>query len=363
MKLARAIIPVMLGCVCPPVWAENKPANAPTKSASVLFHATLIANAQANANRYDWAGRIKDGIVKSAEPFTRYSDDELWAMMFGATIERSWMVWSNGHCPACGQDVPMYNWKIDALNRPWKVACPHCRELFPKNDFYAFYKSGLDEHGVFDPRRADRKLLFNTEHPDPNDPLRGFGVDDGDGYVAGEKRWRFIGCYLIYGQWKQLIVNGIAALANAYVVTGDPRYAHKAGILLDRVADLYPTHDFKTQGWVYERRGDRGYVSTWHDACPEFRNMALAYDMVFDALKTDDGLLRFLSAKAAQYQLENPKADFVDIQRNIEERILGDTITNAEKIHSNYPMTEVAVLLAKAVLVPFSVGQFCGQAA
>ncbi len=325
-------------------------AETPTKTSSSLFPAELVANARANAAQFDWAKEVRDRIVQRAEPFKQYSDDELWGMMFGATIERSWMVWSNGHCPACGKDVPMYNWKIDAIKRPWKLRCPHCKELFPKNDFQAFYQSGLDEHGVFDPKRADRSLLFNTEHPDADDPKRGFGVDDGTGYVEGEKRWRFIGCYLIYGHWKQLIVGGISRLADAYVVTGDAIYAHKAGVLLDRVADLYPHHDFGKQGWVYERRGDRGYVSTWHDACEEFRAITLAYDMVFDALQRDADLVRFLSAKAKQYKLSNPKASFADIQRNIEGRILRDTIKNRGKIQSNYPRTDVAILVAKAVL-------------
>jgi len=119
-------------------------------------------------------------------------------------------------------------------------ACPHCRELFPKNDFEKFYRSGLDERNVFDPNRADRSLLFNAEHPDPADPLHKFAVDDGEGYVDGEKRWRFIGAYLIYGQWKKAIVDGIISLSAAYAVTGDKAYAHRAGVLFDRVADLYP---------------------------------------------------------------------------------------------------------------------------
>ncbi len=102
----------------------------------------------------------------------------------------------------------MYEWIADALGQPWKMRCPHCRELFPKNDFLKFYRSGLNEQNVFDPKRADRFLLFNLEHPDPADPLHKFGVDDGEGYVEGGKRWRFIGAYLIYGQWKQAIVAG-----------------------------------------------------------------------------------------------------------------------------------------------------------
>ena len=114
--------------------------------------------------------------------------------------------------------------------------------------------------------------LFNAEHPDPADPLHRFGVDDGEGYVEGQNRWRFIGAYLVYGQWKQAVLGGIKALADAYIVTGEPVYARKAAILLDRVADLYPGFDYKTQATVYERPGAAGYVSTWHDACEETRN-------------------------------------------------------------------------------------------
>src|SRR5690606_17823559 len=127
---------------------------------------------------------------------------------------------------------------------------------FPTNDFKAYYDSGLDEGGVFDEARADRSLLFNAAHPDPNDPLHLFGVDDGHGYVNEKgERWLFVATYLIYGQWKQAVLGGISQLSAAWAVTGEPEYARKAGILLDRVADLYPTFDFKTQGILYEGPG------------------------------------------------------------------------------------------------------------
>lgn len=323
---------------------------AAAKQRSILYPPELTEAARSNAATYPWAARARQGIVEAARPWMSMSDDQLWDLMFGSTITRSWMVWSNGVCPACGEDVPMYNWEIDAIERPWKVRCPHCGEVFPKNDFHAFYLSGLDEHGVFDPERADRSLLFNVEHPDPEDPLHGFGVDDGEGYVDGDRRWRFIGAYLIYGQWKQAVLGGIRNLAAAYVVTGDPAYAHKAGILLDRVADLYPTFDFKTQGLVYERGGSNGYVSVWHDACEETRELALAYDQVFEALRDDARLVDFLSEKAAQFGLENPKASFEDIQRNIEGGILRDALANRHKIASNYPRTVIAIANMEAIL-------------
>src|SRR5205085_4281702 len=123
--------------------------------------------------------------------------------------------------------------------------------------------------------------LFNVEHPDAKDPLHLFGVDDGEGYVgeAGH-RWRFIPTYLVFGQWKQRVQAGIREMAVAYLLTGEKEYAHKAGVLLDRVADLYPTFDFKTQGILYESTRADGYVSVWHDATIETREMALAYDAI-----------------------------------------------------------------------------------
>jgi len=321
-----------------------------TKSAGVLFGSELRDKAIANAAKYPWAAKIRDDIVEQAQPWARMTDDDLWDLVFGATLPRSWMVWSDGHCPSCKADVPMYTWRIDALKLPWKVTCPHCSEVFPKNDFAAYYRSGLDEHGVFDPNLADRGLLFNEEHPDPADALHEFGVDDGWGYVEGDKRWRFTGAYLIYGQWKQLIVAGVTRLAAAYVVTGDHEYSRKAGILLDRIADLHPTFDFKAQAWVYEVQDANGYQSTWHDACGEIRAVVMAYDQVFDGMRDDASLVEFLSAKAGNYKLDNTKSTFADIQRNIDDRILRDTLANRHKIESNVPHTDVTLAIIKTVL-------------
>lgn len=320
------------------------------KTAGALHPSGLVEKAKSNAAKYAWAAEISRQIVKSAEPWMGFSDDQLWSLMFGNTIKRSWMVWSNGHCPACGESTPMYTWEMNALERPWKTRCPHCKELFPKNDFDRFYLSGLDEHGIFDPARADRSLLYNLDHPDPNDPLHLFGVDDGEGYVDGEKRWRFIGAYLIYGQWKQAVLGGIANLAAAYAVTGKAAYAHKAGVLLDRVADLYPTFDFSREGVLYEGPPSAGYVSTWHDACVETRTLAIAYDQVFDALKVDAELQVFLERKAREVKLENPKSSFADIQRNIEDRILRDALANRPKTQSNFPQTDITFAIIHTVL-------------
>lgn len=325
-------------------------AESPQKTSSAFYPNPLVEKARANIAQFDWAAQVRDRAIREAEPWRKMSDDELWGLMFGNTLKRSWMVWSNGHCPSCEEGVPMYNWKIDALTHPWKVQCPHCDEYFPKNDFHAFYRSGLDEAGVFDPSQADRSLLVNSDHPDPNDPLHTFGVDDGEGYSDGENRWWFVATYLIYGQWKQVVLGGIKNLAAAYVLTESPEYAHKAGILLDRVADLYPTFDFQREGVLYEGPGSAGYISTWHDSCEETREMVLAYDQVFEGLAEDPSLVDFLSKKAENHGPENPKTSFADIQRNIEDRVLRDAIANPGKIHSNYPRAEIALTVIHTVL-------------
>lgn len=325
-------------------------ADAPIKTASSLYPESIAAQVRANANAMGWVAKARDQIVLEAQRWMEKSDEELWEMMFGPGITRTWMVWSNGFCPACKQSVPMYTWKMDAMGEPWKTRCPHCNQAFPTNDFAAFYRSGLNEQGIFDPARADRSLLFNAEHPETADPLHLFGVDDGEGYAEGENRWRFIGAYLIYGQWKQAVLNGIRVLSAAYLLTGDAAFAHKAGILLDRVADVYPTFDFAKQALVYEVPGVAGYVSTWHDACEETRELAMSYDMIFEGLRADTNLVPFLSQQAARYHLDNPKQSFADIQRNIEDRILRDAITNRAKIKTNYPRTEIAIAIMLAVL-------------
>jgi len=318
---------------------------------SFFFPPELMSKARVNTHKYHWGNETLKNIVDRSKPWLELSDDEIWSLMFSHTLERAWMVWSDVHCPACKKDVVMYNWKISAWKHPWKLQCPNCGQLFPKNDFHKFYLSALDEHGIFQHSLADRSLLYNTEHPDPTDPLYNFGVDGGKGYSDGKHTWHFIATYLIYGQWKQMVLAGIENLADAYVVTGDLVYARKAGILLDRVADLYPNFDFRTQGWMYERINySWGYVSYWQQAGEELQTIALAYDKVRGNWPRNHQLISFLSRKAKQYKLENPKSSHTDIQRNIEDRILRDSLNHPTKIRNNYPLKEITVTYVKTIL-------------
>lgn len=231
-----------------------------------------LEHALRNVERFDWARKQKDRAVASAAPWAALSDEELWQMVPGQDLPRAIDVTMTrtadgsrrAGCLTCGDAIHEfgnYPWKADVLGEPWKIRCPSCDSVFPTNDFGAYYQSGIDERGLFDPASADRSLLFNSEHPDPNDPLHRWGVDDGFGYPAEDGfEYRFI-AYYSWLKWRTLIKGtshqdlwaesmwspaGLSALADAYVYTGDKIYARKAAILLDRIADVYPDMDWNT---------------------------------------------------------------------------------------------------------------------
>ena len=338
------------------------------KDRSILFPKSYAESAKRNASQ-QWAAPIVEQILKDAEHYENMSYDDMWNIMFPSTIQkRELMVSAYGNCPVCGEPNQIYAWILDPKTDPWKVRCPHCDELFPKNDFYAFYQSGIDpDTGVYDPELADRSLLYNEEckaagpdesgkckHGNPYDACT-FCVDDGTSYVGemdGEPyHWYFIGGYLYRGQWFEYVLDAINNLSSAYIVTGDVEYARKAAIVIDRVADLFPDFSYKDQGYVYEKSTSDGYVTYSIDSAYDVRLIAESYDMIFDAIKDDDVLVSFLKEKAEKYpEGIAPKNSFADIQKNIEENIFLDALAHPDKIYTNYPNTDITVATIKAVL-------------
>ena len=102
---------------------------------------------------------------------------------------------------------------------------------------------------------------------------------------------------------------------------------------------------------IYEQRlGSAGYVSVWHDACEETRELCKVTTWSLRRSRKTPSLVTLLRAKAARHGLENRKESFADIRRNIEDRILRDALAHVPKISSNYPRTPIAIATIKAVL-------------
>ncbi len=335
------------------------------KKRSRFVSAGMRANALANAEKYDWVRQQQEHAVAAAELWVNRTDDALWAMVTAQELPRT--VYTNEgvtykgqkpYCPGCGEAAPAKSgrewWDFDE-DRPWKIQCEHCGEIYPKNDFGAFYKTALDKHGMFRRESGDRSLLFNADHPDPDDPLHKLYVDDGYG-MFDEKgnRHDIIAYYNFEAVWRR-IQSGVAALANAYALTSDKRYAHKAGVLLDRIADVYPEMDYAPLyelGFQHSQGGSgRGRIEgcIWETFVAQ--RLARNYDVIFDGIQDDSELVAFCSGKAEQYDLGD-KGSVAAICEHIHDHLLLEALASVKdgRINGNTGMNHSSLATSAIAL-------------
>lgn len=199
-------------------------------------------------------------------------------------------------CPKCGKAIfegrGHYPW-IWNPDRPYKVECPICKEVFPSNDYHKWMLEG-------------RKEELDTTQP---------YVDDGDGYVGPDgTRYLFVKYAVGEGYktciWYWTLRRGVGALASKYADSGDEAYAHKCATIMARIATEYPLlnadrPDNLTQDQIKQleyRRPPNGRLHTvggYQVEAPYMRNVLQAYRRIYPYLeKGGDGeLRRFLAAK------------------------------------------------------------------
>lgn len=316
-----------------------------------------IANLRSNCQKYEWARQRLKAAVKRAAPWVEKRDETLWKMIPGQDLPRTIDVGYDKFsipkfigCLVCGKKIFEYGnypYTIDFEHKPWKITCPSCGAVFPTNDFGQFYESAIDDHGLFNPALGDSSLLYNTDHPDPKDPLHKYGVDNGFGYIHKGRTYKFIG-YYTWKYWRY-ILNGIAALSDAFLYTGDQRYAHKAAILLDRIADVYPAmdwHPYARLGWYHSDGGSgRGKIegSIWENGT--VRRLADAYDKILSGTVDDPALYAFLEHQSKRYKLPSPKGTRALFVANVDNRILKTAFKAvlARRIWGNQGMQQLTV--------------------
>ena len=354
------------GLVIPVCMAASLVAGLPgagAKECSRTITAAMRGHAVANTGRYDWAGSQQRAAVRAAAAWVKQSDEFLWRLVPSQELPRD--IYSNNvdasksiGCAACGEGYRPYGrwgFKTDIFGRPWKMICPNCKAAFPKNDFGAFYTSALDEHGFFRRELGDRSLLFNAEHPAADDPLRSVYVDDGYGMVdeAGNRRLP-IAYYCQWGLWRG-IGRGLKALSMAYCLTNDQRYAHKAAVLLNRIADVYPEMAWNPLAKIGFKHSDgsskRGRIEGRIWECGLATGMALAYDRIYDGIQGDTELAQFCDAMAVAHEL--PRRESVAaLCRHIEDHLLVEILegTRAGDIYGNTGMQQTTVVSAAIAL-------------
>ena len=259
----------------------------PLKDRRTLFTEEAVARARANVAKYPSAKAVADSFIKVADEWVAWDDEKLAGLVASAVVPRDWGVSANSHCPACGVRLTDANnkpgWRIDP-KRPFKAICSECDTAFPSNDFETYYRSGFKT-----------RIGWDTKY-----------VDDGWGWTdpkTGEKQWwvAYANHWTMHGKLYPVM----HALGRAYLLTGDPRYAHKALVLLHRYAEVYPEMDYESQsryGTLMRAMGRRysGKIAynTWETDL--VTALAEAYDACWDAVDADRALQRSTGKSGAQ---------------------------------------------------------------
>ncbi|MBQ7120606.1 MAG: Ig-like domain-containing protein [Oscillospiraceae bacterium] len=322
------------------------------KTTRTIYTDEMVSAARENIGKYSWAKEERDAAVQSADKFLSLTD-ELWLNVAGQNIPRSNIVGYKNDpdcylCRYCGTNLYSINgnypWSISPLSRRWKIQCPDCKRVFPSNDFESFYKLGCTEEnkGEFDLQTAlDAHMelfgdtygtgyLKNTLYPEvgtnaspvkltSGESAETWGVDDSTGYKTGRtysngvpEVHTYVAYYNHMATWfassndQRFVMGAVNSLSKAYLYTGDEKYGRVGAILLDRVADIYPSLDLRVYPTLANTNGGiakgKAVGSIWETYVTE--EMARAYDMLFP-MYDDAQVIKYISDKAHQYGIDN----------------------------------------------------------
>lgn len=174
-----------------------------------------VARAHGNIDRYPWARQVANEIVTQADEICTRDAEWIRANRPG---KGAVFAYGPGRCPTCGGVIGTWGLGtgVCSFDRPGTIKC-----------------QGPEGH-----------IFPNEQYP-----------DDGSGYVDAEGRVTyFVGTYNAfavesYQRW-------IGTLGTAYSLTGDDKYAKTAALLLDAIAEIYPSCD--KGSWDYAGRSGEG---------------------------------------------------------------------------------------------------------
>ncbi|MCK5805971.1 MAG: hypothetical protein KAI66_24280 [Lentisphaeria bacterium] len=237
------------------------------KGGRSFFTDEMIAAGKANLQRFP--GLVTS--IRGPTPFDAMSDDELSAAL------PSWSVpmqcYSNWPCPVCGDKIfrhsGFYPWKTQ-FDGMYKAKCPDCGRLFPSNNFAA------DD-------------FTSGDYPDD-----GWGFAAGDG--SRDQRAGWVG-YANHQTWQRLGAY-LEKMAFRYLLLDDEDAAHRAAVLLCRLAYIYPGMNKRWQQVRsrYLRPGRLLVDGNWEREAILVQ-AAYTYDAIFDYIDRDEKLVAFLHVR------------------------------------------------------------------
>ncbi|MBR5272406.1 MAG: InlB B-repeat-containing protein, partial [Clostridia bacterium] len=357
-----------------------------------LYIAVKVTTGKTSSSWYTEGRRTgsKTAVNNANTYLSKLSLDDIWNLVPTQELPRGAAV---GHrydpemfiCRYCGLDYATSQWGsyayvIKPLDAPWQLQCPSCTRIFPSNDFGSFYKLGIGKDGMWDYELAkseNAKLvaagqtgyLTNTRNPEKG---AGWGVDDGYGYHSGkmivngmgetaEQVYTYIAYYNHWGLWYKrdttdtdgIIQRLLETLDSAYFYSGDIKYGKAAAILVDRIADVYPTLYMEPYFPLFfnsDSTQPKGKMvgSIWQHTIS--RVAMKAYDAIYDVYE-DPTVVEAISEKAAQYDLGSAKLTTVAIRERIEENLVLQTYKDIRNgnIHGNFGMHQSCAAYAGVI--------------
>ena len=337
------------------------------KTRSTIYTPEKIANARANIQKYDTMRNLMDKAVSDANMYLQQEWDYWWHVVPPHTLPTSYAVNQPKGSPVSGLEINNwgnYPYRADPFNEPWKLIDPSATDgdgefyRYPTNDFAKYYESALDEFGIFQPGKGDPAYLVNELYPEKGPT---WGVDDGYGWVDEEgNTFTFIAYYSHWFNWYStgVIQKAIVAFRDAYLYTGEAKYAQAGIVLLDRIADVYPSLDLRKYDrrifWHSDMSNGLGKAvgSIWETFLVE--DFMSAYDVFFPAMdRADvmDDVLLFLMDKGERYKLSF-KDSSAGIRKNIEDGILREVYEAVKvmNIFGNTGMHQKTLAMAAVIL-------------
>ena len=116
----------------------------------------------------------------------------------------------------------------------------------------------------------------------------------------------------------------VRALAWAYAVTGEQKYADKTLIILNKLAECYRWYNSRVDTKVDWRvSASRGYIGDHVFENGHIKALAASYDLVFDAVPDAGAVVDFFGGKQGADYNGDGQTDTEDIRYNIEHNLFG----------------------------------------
>ncbi len=299
IKMWLLVIEILLIVLATCAWGKDAP---------TFYTPERIAIARENVEKYEWAQQTLDTIMKgqaqtyiigrqyvSAEDYSAQSDEFMWELQPPTTISRVDTHEAFAECPIHGLEVRKLNawhpWRIDPINHPYQVMCLLGKEWYPSNKF------------------------------GEGDMTSGDFPDDGNGYVAPDGRHFYLIREYAHSCYCAVTIPCLRSLSQAWLLTGEEKYAHKCAILLARLASEYPNHDDRQDRLYMAPYGGthphytwkRGGMITdliWETFCTEAA--VYAYDAIYDYLGEDPELITFLTDKGLPIENAGDLREYIE---------------------------------------------------